>query len=809
MRVPKPRRLQRRTKTIIMTGGLNEIVTSLELKEGELHQCLNYMELDSPYHGYASVQGYEVFDGKTPPSDVGALAISDEGNDEYCVLLLEGPSGPTNDLSPSDHFIENVTNVQNQTLFTQFEGGAFVFSGPGSGDHLQVYPNTGGSFSSAFDESFDRVELGPSPTLEGDFTIDMFIRPNTRPTVQVIFEKPGCYKCSIDEQGYIKFETSSTSSSAYDASIEMVADPLSTFVFTHVSITSRNKVLRMAIDGIPITDGFGEIAETPYPGIFSSGAKVWIGSDYQETLPFSGYIDEIRFSLVSRWYHAFNVPTLRYSHPDYSELNWYDKDREDQRETITEVPGSGPVRGVHIYKGEVYALRDTALGDAAAIYRAKRVLNPDGTIDDTLSGWELIDDRLNPGGRLDAENWRFSGSFGDQQVMCIVDGVSVPRIYDKAVEVMYEFDNAESVDIPDRDPVNPRYAHVVSVFDNRLVLGYRENDLILSSKTDPRDYTGGYGDQLLIGDEITNFQELPGDTLGVFCRNSVKVLKKLQVPSSNAAVPDFTFSIEQFSREAGAIAWTAERVLDKILYADDRGIVDFAAVDKFGDFSATALSKKLNRIFLAKKPRITTSIVDKELNQYRLFFNDSTSIWFTFYEDKLKGGTYVAYNTPVLTTAEGEDLDGFLWKFFTSDDGYVYQMDKGTSFNGDEIGTELFTAFYHYNSPRNWKQFIRMIFEITAARGQQFAVRPVFDYDSSDFPETNWWDPILKGFSGVWGIDEWGFFVWGGAEIQRAIHYTRGMGTNMSIEMRTLSKFNSQHIIHNCIVDYEQYDKQE
>ena len=809
MRIRQPRRLQRRTKTIIMTGGLNEIVTSLELKEGELHQCLNYMELDSPYHGYSSVHGYEVFDGKTPPSSVSVNAISDEGLDDNTILLLEGPSGPTNDLSASDHVIENVTNVLNQEIFTKFEGGAFVFSGGDQKDHLEVTPNTGGDFSRDFSTDFNITTLGASPNLEYDFTIDMFLRPNVRSVREYLFEKPGCFRCSIDEQGYIRFETSSTSDYIYDASIEMVSRDLDTQVFTHVSITSLNKVLRMAINGVPIEDANGDIIEVSYPGIFTSGAKIWIGSDYQMEFPYNGFMDEIRFSNISRWYHAFITPTERYSTPTYSQLNWEDINRENQRATITPVPGSGYVSGVHVYQGQVYALRDSVDGQAAGLYRANTVRLPNGDIDDLQSGWELIDETFSPGGRMECINWRFSGSFTDQQVMCIVDGASVPRIFDGSTDTMYFMDNDGSVDIPDRDPVAPRFATHLSIFDNRLVLGYKEDDIILSAKTDPRDFTGGYGDQLLIGDEITNFRELPGEALGIFCRNSVKTLKKLEVPTSTAATPDFTFMVENFSRQSGAIAYSAERVLDKIVYADDRGIIDFATTDKYGDFGAESISKKLNRIYLAKKPLITTSLVEKQVNQYRLFFSDGSAIWFTFLKDRLKGGTYVQYNTPVLTATEGEDADGYLWKFFTSNDGYVYQMDIGTSFNGDEIPTELFTAYYHYSSPRNWKQFIRMIFEITAARGQQFAVRPVFDYDSSDFPETNWWDPILKGFAGTWGIDEWGFFVWGGAEIQRAIHYTRGVGTNMSIEMRTLSKYNARHIIHNCIVDYEQYDKQE
>ena len=136
-------------------------------------------------------------------------------------------------------------------------------------------------------------------------------------------------------------------------------------------------------------------------------------------------------------------------------------------------------------------------------------------------------------------------------------------------------------------------------------------------------------------------------------------------------------------------------------------------------------------------------------------------------------------------------------------------MDKGTSFDGEVIDTELFTSFYHYRSPRHSNTPSQMNFEITAARGTQFAVRPVFNYDSSRLPETEWWVPETKGFSGIWGMDDWGEFVWGGAAVQEGIHYVRGVGRNMSIEMRTSSKFVEEHIIHNCIVDYEVNDQQQ
>lgn len=800
MKYPKPRRRQVRTKTIVMTGGLNDVVTSLELKEGELHQCLNYMEMDSPYHGYGSVPGYERYDGKALATDVPALAITDEGLWDSVYLYLGADIGILTDQSPSEHEITN-TGVVVNTSNLRFTPGSFYFDGS---SYAVVTNVLGGSFDRGFDESFDPEINSFNPDAQGNFTFDFICKPLVSSPNAILFEKPNCWRIQLTSAGFIEFQAASTAVSGYDISIGNIARPLDPAVFTHVSVSAYNNILRLALKGIPCTDGTGEVITEVYTSIYNSSDDFYIGSDSAMANPFRGFLDEIRYSGQSIWVDTFPVPTVRYNDPSYEVINWNDIAREAQRSTISEVPGSGAVLGVHVYDGEVYALRNDGVG-GAALYKATRVYSGD-TVDDSSSGWTLVDDTFNPDGRLQAINWRFSGSFSDQQVMCMVDGVSLPRIWDGTT--MYPFSNTEAAGLPDRQGT-PRFAHLIAVFDNRLLLGYTQDDIILSSRTDPRDYTGGFGSQLNIGDELTNLKELPGESMAVFCRNSIKVLKKLEVPTSAAATPDYTFMVENFSRQAGAIAYTTERMLGDLLYADDRGIVTFRTSDKYGDFEAAAISKKLNKTYLAKKDLITTSLVDRETNQYRLYFSDGYALYVTFQEEELKGGTVIAFPKPVLTAAEGKDEKGNSIKVFTSENGYVYKMDSGTSFDGEDISTQLMTAFYHYGSPRYWKRFMRMVFEMTASRGTEFFVRSLFDYDSDDFPPTLTWEPILKGTSGVWDRDIWGNFVWGGAAVQRAIHYVRGTGTNMSIEIRTSNRYNTPHVVHNCIVDYELENLQE
>lgn len=56
------------TGLIDLKGGVNENVSSLELKAGELILCKNYMIAEGGYGGYMSVAGYERYDGKGKPS---------------------------------------------------------------------------------------------------------------------------------------------------------------------------------------------------------------------------------------------------------------------------------------------------------------------------------------------------------------------------------------------------------------------------------------------------------------------------------------------------------------------------------------------------------------------------------------------------------------------------------------------------------------------------------------------------------------------------------------------------------------------
>lgn len=94
-----PKRVRRQSissKVTILTGGLNESISNLEMKAGELSECSNYTELEGLTHGYTSVPGYERYDGQALASTVSVViedgvVVDDSAREAQRDLILVVP----------------------------------------------------------------------------------------------------------------------------------------------------------------------------------------------------------------------------------------------------------------------------------------------------------------------------------------------------------------------------------------------------------------------------------------------------------------------------------------------------------------------------------------------------------------------------------------------------------------------------------------------------------------------------------------------------------------------------------------------
>ncbi len=86
---------------------------------------------------------------------------------------------------------------------------------------------------------------------------------------------------------------------------------------------------------------------------------------------------------------------------------------------------------------------------------------------------------------------------------------------------------------------------------------------------------------------------------------------------------------------------------------------------------------------------VQSSVGVKEKNQYRIFFSDRRAVTLTMNDGKVIGFTRQYYDKLPVCICATENSTGEEEIFFGSTDGFVYQMDSGTSFNGNAIEAAL------------------------------------------------------------------------------------------------------------------------
>lgn len=457
--------------------------------------------------------------------------------------------------------------------------------------------------------------------------------------------------------------------------------------------------------------------------------------------------------------------------------------REAARSAIEAVPGEDIALGVSMFNDIVLGFRN-AVGSATAEMWLS-----------SASGWTQTGiggtaNDFNPDGSFRTVEYKFADYNNGDKTLIIVDGVSQPRTWDGTTLTKMTHANLPAT----------VYPFLCGTYNNRLFLAYAKGYLFFSAIDDPTNFdditaTGGY---LQLGDEITNIIEAPGNVLVIICKNKITILKGNDYDSE---LLQWVPQVEEFSKNNGGKLGSAQRFMGDIYYADEEGITNMASTDTYGDFNTSIVSNKVQNTFLSKKDEITASIVDRHFNQYRMYFLDGTVLYFTFHKGQLKGATKGLYPKPVYSAIVKEQNNGTVRKFFTSTNGYIYEMDSGTSFDGEEIITQLIFSYHHYGFTRQWKFFQQLTLELKTSSGTTLFVRPLYDYKEADMPQTTYVEQGISAPVGTWGED-WGTMVWGRESNNREVLYLYGYGTNMALEVKTSSAYQTSHVLQNMIVDF-------
>lgn len=520
------------------------------------------------------------------------------------------------------------------------------------------------------------------------------------------------------------------------------------------------------------------------------------------------------------------------------------------RSLIPPVPGVGSILGVWYYDGNVYAFRNSALtgvgmykssptgwqavtfgvqvnfiagsgtpptegstitkGASSAVL--KRLVIESGTFAAGTAAGRLIFNNVvggaftsgaftsgitgsvvsqinisipNQNGRFEFVNTTFTGSMSDYR-MYGVDGVNNA----------FEFDGLLFVPIVTPLDVTRKPSHL-AVHQNQLFLSY-ESSVINSNIGSPYGWsTTGGSAEIAVGDRITGFKVQPGSnttpSMSIFCRNHTHVL----YGSSPA-----DFQLIPFNDDQGAIPYSIQKV-HHTYYLDDRGVTSMEQAQEYGNFIESTLSFKVTPLLSTKRNRVTDSHVSRDKQQYRLFFNDGSGIYF-----KILGNEFsampVRFPDPVLCSVSSEiDGGGEELIFFGSTSGYVYQMESGTSFDGKPIDTSLTLVFNNSKSYRGLKKYRHLTLEIATEGQHDLQLGYDLSYRSDEAAQP---DNELINISveiPKWDSFVWDNFTWDGDSKLFAKHIAiNGNGQNLAVKLKSSGTTYNPINISGCFLEY-------
>jgi hypothetical protein len=526
---------------------------------------------------------------------------------------------------------------------------------------------------------------------------------------------------------------------------------------------------------------------------------------------------------------------------------------DEYRADIQTVPGAGPVRGVAIYKGDVYAWRNNVGNTATAMYKAttsgwtavalgKELAFTNGTNEildgETVTGqtsgatgvvartvlqagsWggvTLASGRLilssSTGTFQSGENLRIgatthahaggaatqisllpNGRF-ETVVANFGGGDSNYRMYGcDGINRAFEFDGTVFVPISTTMPVDTP-THVV-VHKQHLFLSFGAS-LQFSALGYPYQWDPILGaGEIAMSAPISNLLALPGDqssgALGVYTRRDTSVLY-----GSSAE----NFSLSTFNTGTGAVPYTAQN-LDQAYVLDDRGVISMGTSLNFGNFLPAALTMNLRPYLQSRINIATTSSLSRDKGQYRVFFSDGTAIYMTIVNGKLLGTMPVEFTDPALVSCEGESSTGEAVSYFGSDNGMVYQLDKGTSFDGDPIAASFNLVYDAMKSPRILKRFRKASVELAGDYYAEIQFGYDLGYRSKEYvqPFDETYNVDLR--SAYWDSLIWDNFVWDGSDISPSEVEVAGTAENISIRISCTSDVLQPFTVNTVIIHY-------
>lgn len=382
------------------------------------------------------------------------------------------------------------------------------------------------------------------------------------------------------------------------------------------------------------------------------------------------------------------------------------------------------------------------------------------------------------GGKLEAVLGNFAGSIATQRIYG-ADGVNRA----------FEFDGTYLVPISaGTSPDTPKH---VAYNLNYLFLSI-EAQVFHSEVGEP--YRFATGGTVAVGDIVTGLQPLPGsqDTGAL----AVPTPNKMMIMYGDSA----PFNLVPYEGGgAGAIDYTLQNFGDMFFF-NENGISNLSTTLKFGNFNMASLIDQIMPFVQSERSKVAYATLCREKNQYRIFFNDGLGLFMTMSKGKSLGVMPVYFPNTVYCAFSGRLSNKNEVAYFGATDGFVYQLEKGTSFDGANIDALMVLTWDANGTPRIEKTYQHATLEVRSPTYAEISFSYELGYGSSEYAPSTAIN-LASGFQGIsfWDLFTWDDFVWDGRTLLPSEADMEGTAENVQVAIASSTDYIDSYTINSII----------
>ena len=306
--------------------------------------------------------------------------------------------------------------------------------------------------------------------------------------------------------------------------------------------------------------------------------------------------------------------------------------------------------------------------------------------------------------------------------IAIVDGANAPALYDGSTFTVLNSAPADVVS-----------ATHVTEFKKALFFGKGTILTFTEPYTDDSFSVANGSGNINVGGVITGLVVFRQQLI-VFTERNIQQLQ-------GNTVADFT--LQPITKDIGCIEGdTIQEIGGDIIFLGPDGLRLLSATERIGDFGLAAVSKPIQKNitdFIAANTSYTSTVI-REKSQYRLLgYNNNITqenaqgIIATQFAEQGGAGTGFAETRGIRAYVSDSNYnDTTEVVLFANNDGYLYQMESGNSFDGSTIKTTFATPHLPIQDPRIRKTFYKLFLYTDPQGSVNFDVSLKLDFNGQD-----------------------------------------------------------------------------